>query len=205
VLLTSSNVPPLAIPPPKIALLPLIVLSKILSVHGLEILPPSLLLFPLIVQLVMVNVPALLTPPPLPPRIVKLASVTRSPALKMPITVPEFLASMIVVRALAPMIVRLTGTVRCSAYVAAGTTIVSPDLAREIACPTVLQGVVDDVQLWLSLPLTPFTYQVLAIAAGTKVRDRTINITLEMLGLMTCLQSSPAGAAESDCANYRSA
>ena len=44
------------------------------------------------------------------------------------------------------------------------------------------------MQLLLLLPLTPFTYQVLARAAGVNTRDRTIIISLVLLGLITCLR-----------------
>src|SRR5207253_10331252 len=40
----------------------------------------------------------------------------------------------------------------------------SPEAAREMECFIVLQAFVGDVQLLLSLPLTPFTYHVLAEA-----------------------------------------
>jgi hypothetical protein len=39
-----------------------------------------------------------------------------------------------------------------------------PEVAREMECFIVLQAFVGDVQLLLSLPLTPFTYHVLAEA-----------------------------------------
>jgi hypothetical protein len=38
----------------------------------------------------------------------------------------------------------------------------SPDEASEIACPMVLQAARGDLQLWLLLPFTPFTYHVVA-------------------------------------------
>ena len=48
----------------------------------------------------------------------------------------------------------------------------SPEAARKMACPMVLQAVVDDLQLLLSLPVTPFTYQVvLARAVGTAANN----------------------------------
>jgi len=43
----------------------------------------------------------------------------------------------------------------------------SPETASEMACPMVLQAVVGDLQLLLLLPLTPFTYHVVADAIGT--------------------------------------
>jgi len=44
---------------------------------------------------------------------------------------------------------------------------VSPDEASEMACPIVLQAVVGERQLWLSLPVPPFAYHVvLANTAG---------------------------------------
>lgn len=67
---------------------------------------------------------------------------------------------MIVVRALAPMILRFTGTVRCSTYFAAATRMESPDEESEIAWAMVLQAVSGDLQSLLFLPLTPFTCHV---------------------------------------------
>jgi len=52
--------------------------------------------------------------------------------------------------------------------------IVSPDDASEIACPIVLQAVVDELQSLLSLPLTPSTYHVV-LATATGSRDRKDN------------------------------
>src|SRR5215471_7748672 len=50
----------------------------------------------------------------------------------------------------------------------------SPDEALEMARPMLLQAVVDERQLLLSLPLTPFMYQVvLARAAGAKAGSKT--------------------------------
>jgi hypothetical protein len=40
----------------------------------------------------------------------------------------------------------------------------SPEAASEIACPMVLQAVLEEVQLLALLPLPPFTYRVVAIA-----------------------------------------
>jgi hypothetical protein len=48
----------------------------------------------------------------------------------------------------------------------------SPDAARKMACPMVLQAVVDDLQLLLSLPVAPLTYQVvLARTIGTAANN----------------------------------
>jgi len=44
----------------------------------------------------------------------------------------------------------------------------SPEAASEIACVIVPQAVATDKQLLVSLPLTPFTYHVVANAAGAK-------------------------------------
>jgi hypothetical protein len=93
-------------------------------------------------------------------------------------TVLRLPPSMIVVVAPAPRIVKLIEIVRFSVYVAAATVIVSPDAASAIACPIVLQAALDDVQLLVSLPDTPLTYQVLAASAGgperkTKARAST--------------------------------
>src|SRR5215472_4715914 len=57
--------------------------------------------------------------------------------------------------------------------------IVSPDDASEIACLMVLQALVGDLQLWLSLPFTPFTYHmVLARAIGPRVKNEATSSTL---------------------------
>jgi hypothetical protein len=47
----------------------------------------------------------------------------------------------------------------------------SPEDANEIACPMVLHAVLEDAQFPLSLPLTPFTYHVLA-NVGTVTLER---------------------------------
>jgi hypothetical protein len=60
----------------------------------------------------------------------------------------------------------------------------SPEAAREI----VLQAVVAERQVSLSLPLTPFTYQVLARAAGANTKDRAIVISLVLFRLISCLR-----------------
>jgi hypothetical protein len=62
-----------------------------------------------------------------------------------------------VVLAPEPAIYKPLLIVRFSVYVAEPTIIVSPDAASEIARRIVLQ-VVGEVQVLLSLPLTPFTY-----------------------------------------------
>jgi hypothetical protein len=50
----------------------------------------------------------------------------------------------------------------------------SPEAANEIACPIVLQALVGAVHESLSLPFTPFTYQILlAKAFGARARDST--------------------------------
>jgi hypothetical protein len=51
---------------------------------------------------------------------------------------------------------------------------VSPDAARKMVCLMVLHAVVDVLQLLLSLPFTPLTYQVvLASAVGTAANNIT--------------------------------
>jgi hypothetical protein len=50
----------------------------------------------------------------------------------------------------------------------------SPEEASEIACPMVLHAVVADMQLLLSLPLTPLTYHVLA-EAGELIRHKAMS------------------------------
>jgi hypothetical protein len=47
----------------------------------------------------------------------------------------------------------------------------SPEEANEMARPMVLQAVVGDRQLWLSLPLSPLTYHVV-LAKAVGARDR---------------------------------
>jgi hypothetical protein len=49
---------------------------------------------------------------------------------------------------------------------------VSPDEASEMAWPMVLQAVADDKQLFVSLPVTPFTYH-LVLATIVEVGSRT--------------------------------
>jgi hypothetical protein len=62
----------------------------------------------------------------------------------------------------------------------------SPELASEMACPIVLQALVDDLQSLLSLPLAPFTYHVvLAIATEVRVRRSAI---ISFLNLMMYLR-----------------
>jgi len=64
----------------------------------------------------------------------------------------------------------------------------SPEEASEMACPMVLQAIWDDMQLLLSLPLTPFTYRVvLARAVEAMARNIAISSSLARLNLITCL------------------
>lgn len=75
---------------------------------------------------------------------------------------------------------RLMPMDKCSLYVAAATLMESPETASEMACPIVLQAVVDDVHVLLSLPLTPLTYHVvLATAVEAKATDTAANTRLE--------------------------
>lgn len=62
---------------------------------------------------------------------------------------------------------------------------VSPDAASEIACPMVLHALVDNLQLLLSLPLTPFTYHVVADAIGARARSNAVPNRVLWLNLMT--------------------
>src|SRR5215469_12391752 len=55
----------------------------------------------------------------------------------------------------------------------------SPETASEIAWPMVLQAVEGDVQWLLSLPLTPFTYRVLAQATEPS-RHRAVSSMLDI-------------------------
>src|SRR3974390_523189 len=48
----------------------------------------------------------------------------------------------------------------------------SPDAAREMACPMVLQAVVGDKQLFASFPLAPLTYHVVLARAGARAENR---------------------------------
>src|SRR6516225_8115498 len=80
--------------------------------------------------------------------------------------------SITVVLAPEPTTVKLLPIVRFSVYVAGATIIESPESASAMACLIVLQAVVADKQLLLSLPLTPLTYQVvLARAVGTTANN----------------------------------
>ena len=66
--------------------------------------------------------------------------------------------------------------VKCSLYVAAATLIESPEAAKEMAWPTVLQAVVTEVQVLLSLPVIPLTYHVvLAIAVEVRATNTAAN------------------------------
>jgi len=58
----------------------------------------------------------------------------------------------------------------------------SPDEAREMACPIVLQAVVGDKQLFVSFPVAPFTYHVVvAMAVGVRARTTTASRKLVCL------------------------
>src|SRR6516225_4774157 len=132
-------------------------------------------------QLLMVSVPALLIPPPVPVRkpppslpsvMVRFDRVTDALALGIEITLPTEAPSMMVVLAPAPITFKLIPMVRCSKYVAAPTMTESPEAAREMAWPMVLQAVSGDLQSLLSLPFAPFTYHVvLAKADGDRARS----------------------------------
>src|ERR1700720_3524803 len=95
--------------------------------------------------------------------------------LEIVTTLPTPPPSRIVVLAPEPRIFRLTPMLKCSLYVAAATLIESPEAAKEMAWPTVLQAVVEDVQVLLSLPLSPLTYHVLATAVEAKARNTAGN------------------------------
>jgi hypothetical protein len=87
--------------------------------------------------------------------------------LEIVTTVPLAPPSIIVVLAPEPNTLRFMLMVRFSVYVAGATLIESPETASEMAWPMALQAVAGDKQLLLLLPLTPFTYQVVADAIGT--------------------------------------
>ena len=55
----------------------------------------------------------------------------------------------------------------------------SPDEASVMACPMVSQAAVADLQMWLSLPVTPFTYQVLARAVGARPTNDAVSSRLK--------------------------
>src|SRR5437870_5279955 len=113
--------------------------------------------------LVTVSMPELLIPAPevaLPWRIVRFARVTRAVVSEIATTVPTPPPSRIVVLAPEPKIFKLLPMLEFSVYVAAATRIVSPEPAIDTACRIVLHAFVDDVQLLLSLPLTPLMYHV---------------------------------------------
>ena len=116
---------------------------------------------------------------------VSFESVTLALALEIVTTVAAWPASTIVVGAPEPTIFKGMPIFRFSVYVAAATMIESPDFASETACPMVSQAVVGDMQLLLSLPLTPFTYHVvLARAVGTRARNGAITNAVSNLLLM---------------------
>src|SRR5882724_442832 len=100
--------------------------------------------------------------------------VTCAVALEIVTTLPAPPPSRIVLLAPEPRTLRLMLMVKFSVYVAAATLIESPEAAKEMAWPTVLQAVVGDVQALLSLPLTPLTYHVLAEAAEL-IRHKTVS------------------------------
>src|SRR5581483_1105836 len=69
---------------------------------------------------------------------------------------------------------------------AAAAMIVSPGRDSETAWPIVLHAVADDKQLSLSLPLTPFTYQVvLAQANGLSRHEVASSMTLRISCFIT--------------------
>jgi len=92
-------------------------------------------------------------------------------ALEIVNTVPAWPPSTIVVVGPEPTIFKLTLMVSLSVYPAGATMTVSPDKASEMACPIVLHAVDGDRQLFLLLPLLPFTYQVVARAVGAKAKN----------------------------------
>src|ERR1017187_8423815 len=128
------------------------------------------------VLLLTVSVPSLKIPPPkadTPLLIVTLERVTLAAVLTMLITVLMPPPSMIVFVAPEPISFKFTLMRRFSVYVAGAIMTESPDAASEMACPIVLQAVVADMQLLLSLPFTPSTYHVvLARAVGTRARNK---------------------------------
>jgi hypothetical protein len=124
--------------------------------------------FPLTVLLVSVSVPELLIPPPevaLPLRIVSFERVTWAVVLETVTTVRNTPPSIIVVLAPEPIAFTIMWMARLFGVSRGGDRDCIARCSREIARPIVLQGVVGDVQLLLSLPLTPFTYHVVLARA----------------------------------------
>ena len=86
------------------------------------------------------------------------------------------------------------------AWLLAGTLIESPDKEREIAWPMVLQAVVGDRQLLLSLPVIPLTYHVAAAAtddaankkASTRLGTNLSFITAISLNILDFMLPPPS-------------
>src|SRR5882724_8643991 len=102
--------------------------------------------------------------------------VTCAVALEIVTTLPAPPPSRIVLLAPEPRTLRLMLMVKFSLYVAAATLIESPEAAKEMAWPTVLQAVAGDVHALVLLPLTPLTYHVvLAIAVEVRATNTAAN------------------------------
>src|SRR5215469_15333353 len=66
--------------------------------------------------------------------------------------------------------------------------IASPEDAIESACPMVLKAAVGDLQSWMSLPLTPLTYHVVADAIEVRARCKLSRSRILWLNLMARLR-----------------
>src|ERR1700719_124720 len=119
--------------------------------------------------------------------------VTCAVALEIVTTLPVLPPSRIVVFAPEPRTFRLMPMVKCSLYVAAATLIESPEAAKEMACPMVLQAVVADVQVLLLLPLTPFTYHVV-VANAVEPRARNTAASRAQVSTLSLMIVSLQGA-----------
>lgn len=125
--------------------------------------------------LVSAKTPWLTIPLGLPFWIVNCDSPTLAAAFETETTVALPPPSTMVVLAPEPIMFKLMAIVMVSWYVAGATIMESPEAASETACPMVLQAVLGDRQLLLSLPLTPSTYHVaLATAHGGKATSRLV-------------------------------
>lgn len=74
----------------------------------------------------------------------------------------------------------------------------SPDTASEMACPMVLQAVVEDVQVLLLLPLTPLTYHVV-VANAVEPRARNTATTRKQVSSLSLMIVSLQGAIVARC------
>jgi hypothetical protein len=76
----------------------------------------------------------------------------------------------------------------------------SPEAANEIARPMVLQALAEVVHALMSFPVTPFTYQVLATAAGAMARSRTTTGRVRKCPDLMSISSLSDVSSRCDCA-----